>query len=186
MDRSLTNIEFFAYEGEVWYRLLDGTIEKLHESDSEILDELIEHIATFYPKAHEALCAEYKGCALNRSYFRYRIATRFIRCNFAQLDNIPDFSGNCLCSFEFVQCPLRGECRHERIICRPEFDHKLSAAEMPVLRLWFSGLSPDDIADRLHLSPHTVNNHIRHAYQRLNIHSRAEFVLYATQNNLFS
>lgn len=186
MNRPLTNTEFFAYEGEVWYRLPDGTIDKLREADSEILNELIEHIATFYPKAYEALCLEYKGCALNRSYFRYRIASRFIRCNFAQLDNIPDFSDNCRCSFEFVQCPLRGECRHERVICRPEFDHKLSSAEMPVLRLWFDGLSLDDIADRLHLSPHTIHNHIRHAYQRINIHSRAEFVLYASQNHLFS
>ncbi|MDE5971861.1 MAG: helix-turn-helix transcriptional regulator [Muribaculaceae bacterium] len=183
---SLTNIEFFAYEGEVWYQSSDGSIEKLQESNSEIIDELIDHIATFYPKAHNALCSEYKGCALNRSYYRYRIVSRFIRCNFAKLDNIPDFSPNCRCSFEFVPCPLRGECRHERVICRPEFDHKLSAAEMPVLRLWFNALSIDDIADRLCLSPHTVNNHIRHAYQRLNIHSRAEFVRYASQNHLFS
>lgn len=186
MNRPLANIEFFAYESEVWYRLPDGTIDKLRESDSAILDDLIEHIATFYPKAHEALCTEYKGCALNRSYFRYRIASRFIRCNFAQLDNIPDFSANGSCSFEYVQCPLRGECRYERVICRPEYDHKLSAAEMPVLRLWLDGQSIDDIAERLHLSPHTIHNHIRHAYQRLGIHSKAEFILYASQNHLFS
>ena len=120
MDRPLTNTEFFAFEGEVWYRLPDGSINKLQQTDSEILDELIEHIATFYPKAHEALCSEYKGCALNRSYYRFRIASRFIRCNFAQLDNIPDFSDNCRCAFEFVPCPLRGECRHEKVICRPD------------------------------------------------------------------
>lgn len=186
MDRSLTNTEFFAFEGEVWYRLPDGSINKLQQTDSEIIDDLIEHIATFYPKAHEALCSEYKGCALNRSYYRFRIASRFIRCNFAQLDNIPDFSDNCCCAFEFVPCPLRGECRHEKVICRPEFYHKLSAAEMPVLRLWFNGLSIDNIAERLCLSPHTIHNHIRHAYQRLNIHSRAEFVRYASQTNLFA
>lgn len=126
-------MEYFSYEDEVWYRLDDGTIDKLRESDSEILDGLIDHISTFYPKAYDALCAEYKGCVLNRSYFRFRIASRFIRCNFAPLDNIPDFSDNRGCSFEFVSCPLRGECRYEKIICRPEFDHKLSAAEIPVL-----------------------------------------------------
>lgn len=186
MERLLTNTEFFAHEGEVWYRLPDSTTARLRESDSEILDELIDHISTFYPKAYEALCSEYKGCALNRSYFRYRVAARFIRCNFAPLDNIPDFSDTTRCTFEFVPCPLRGECRHERVICRPEFDHKLSSAELPVLRLWFDGFSIDDIADRLCLSPHTIHNHIRHAYQRLNIHSRAEFVRYASKANLFS
>lgn len=186
MDRPLTNKEFFTFEGEVWYRLPDKTFNKLRETDSDILDELIEHISTFYPKAYEALSAEYKGCALNRLYYRFRIATRFIRCNFAPLDNIPDFSEDCHCSFEFVPCPLRGECRYERVICRPEFDHKLSSAEMPVMRLWFDGLSIDDIAGQLCLSPHTIHNHIRHAYQRLDIHSRAEFVRYASQTNLFS
>lgn len=186
MDRPLTNCEFFTFESEVWYRLPDRTVHELRETDYDVLDDLIEHIATFYPKAYDALCVEYKGCALNRTYFRYRIASRFIRCNFAPLDNIPDFSDSCRCSFEFVSCPLRGECRYEKIICRPEFDHKLSAAEMPVLRLWFDGLSPDDIAGRLHLSPHTIHNHIRHAYQRLNVHSRAEFVRYVSQTNLFS
>lgn len=185
MNRPLTDTEFFAYEGEVWYRLPDATVDKLRESDSDVLDDLIDHIETFYPKAYDALCSEYKGCALNRSYYRFRIVTRFIRCNFAPLDNIPDFSNNSRCSFEFVPCPLRGECRHERVICRPEFDHKLSVAEMPVLRLWFNGLAIDDIAEQLCLSPHTIHNHIRHAYQRLNIHSKAEFVRYATQTNLF-
>lgn len=185
MERLLTNTEFFAYEGEVWYRLPDTSIHKLSESDSEIIAELIEVISTFYPKAYDALCLEYKGCALNRTYYRYRIVTRFIRCNLAQLDNIPDFSDHCLCAFEFVSCPLRGECRYDKVICRPEFDHKLSPAEFPVLELWYTGLSEEEIADRLCLSPHTVHNHIRHAYQRINVHSRTEFVRYASQNNLF-
>lgn len=185
MDRPLTNTEFFAYEGEVWYRLPDATINKLHESDSEIISELIDHISTFYPKAYDALCTEYNGCAPNRSYFRFRIACGLSVATSRSLTTFQDFSDDCRCSFEFVTCPLRGECRHERIICRPEFDHKLSAAENPVLRLWFNGLSIDDIADQLCLSPHTIHNHIRHAYQRLNIHSRAEFVRYASQNNLF-
>lgn len=186
MNRPLTNCEFFTFEGEVWYRLPDRTFRELRETDYNVLDDLIEHIATFYPKAYDALCSEYKGCALNRSYYRFRIATRFIRCNFSPLDNVPDFSDDCHCSFEFVSCPLRGECRHERVICRPEFDHKLSSAEIPVLRLWFKGRSIDEIAEQLCLSPHTIHNHIRHAYQRLDIHSRAEFVKYAAKTNLFS
>ena len=186
MSRPLTDIEFFSYEGEVWYRHRDSTLNLLREADTNILDALMDTISTFYPKAYEALCAEYKGCALNRSYYRFRIACRFIRCNFAQLDNIPDVADGCQCSFEYVPCPLRGECRHERIICRPEFDHKLSVAEIPVLKLWYNGLSVDEIAAQLCLSPHTIHNHIRHAYQRLNIHTKSEFVRYASQRNLFT
>lgn len=186
MNRPLANTEFFSFESEVWYRRTDSSVSKLQQSDAEIIDELIDYISTFYPKAYEALCSEYNGCAMNRAYYRFRIASRFIKCNLAQLDNIPDFTDDCRCNFEFVPCPLRGECRYEQIICRPEFDHKLSNAELPVMRLWAKGLSIEAISAQLCLSPHTIHNHIRHAYQRLDIHSRVEFVKYASQANLFS
>lgn len=184
MDKPLTNTEFFAYEGEVWYRQADNFI-RLTESHSEIIDDMIEIISTFYPKAYDALCKVYNGCARNKWYYRFRIVARFIRCNFAQLDNVPDISDKGHCAFEFVPCPLRGECPLDRVVCRPEFDHKLSAAELPVMRLWYEGYDKETIAEKLFLSPHTVNNHIRHAYQRTNTHDRAEFVKYAANHNIF-
>ena len=181
----LTDTEFFSYEGEVWIRQ-DGILFRLTESNTDVIDYMIELVSTFYPKAYTALCNTYKGCAMNKWYYRFRIVSRFIRCNFAQLDNIPDISDNSRCSFEFVPCPLRGECKLECVVCRPEFDHKLSAAELPVMHLWFDGKSPDEIAEQLCLSPHTIHNHIRHAYERTGVHSRGEFIKYATQNNLFT
>ena len=53
MYRSLTNTEFFAYEGEVWYRRSDSSIDKLRESDSEILafDTSPEDCVTKYTPA---------------------------------------------------------------------------------------------------------------------------------------
>ena len=65
MDRPLTNIEFFTFEGEVWY-IADGQHRQLRESDNEVIRELIDLIATFYPKAYKALCEEYSGCAGNK------------------------------------------------------------------------------------------------------------------------
>jgi len=184
MKRPLTNTEFFTYEGEVWFRQ-DGGLVHLTESHSEIIDGMIDILSTFYPKAYDALCETYKGCALNKWYYRFRIVTRFIRCNLAQLDNVPDISDTCDCAFEFVPCPLRGECKLDCVVCRPEFDHKLSAAEFPVMRLWYQGEDVKYIADKLCLSPHTIHNHIRHAYQRTDTHTRGEFVKYAAQHNLF-
>ena len=43
----------------------------------------------------------------------------------------------------------------------------------------------DEIADRLYLSPHTVKNHIKSVYIKLNIHEKSEFIQYAHKNNLF-
>lgn len=186
MNRLLNDIEFFTYEREVWVRYLDGSTRQLTESDTTLIDSIIDSLTAFYPKAYKALCSEYKGCTLNHRYFRFRIVSRFIRCNFAQLDNVPDFSSLSGFNFEYIQCPLRGECKHEFVICRPEFNHCLSSAELPVLRLWFEGCSVDEIANALCLSPHTVHNHIRNAYQKLGLHSRSEFVKYASSNKLFS
>ena len=51
--------------------------------------------------------------------------------------------------------------------------------------MWWIAPSKEEIAEQLYLSAHTVNNHIRNAYFRLGIHSKAEFVKYAENNRLF-
>lgn len=186
MSVLLTNIEFFTHENEVWYRRLDGPIVRFLETDRDMVEAIVEHIELFYPKAFSALSEEYRGSAKNLPYYHFRIASRFIRCNFAPQDNIPDFSADGQCTFEYVPCPLRGECRLECVVCRPEFDHKLSPAELRVMRLWCDGRSEQEIANELYISPCTVHNHIASAYRRTDIHSRHEFVAYASKHNLFS
>lgn len=169
----------------MWYR--EGgseSFERLTDGHTEIIDAILEMLSTFYPKAYAALSQEYGGCALNRRYHRYRMVARFVRCNFAQLDTVPDIEGRRM-NFEHVQCPLRGECRYDRVVCRPEFEHRLSPAEEPVMRLWYEGLEESEIGRRLYLSPHTVHNHIRNAYRRTGTHSRAEFTRYANDHNIF-
>lgn len=182
----LTNIEFFTYESEVWLRESDGSMKILNENDYDIISKLIDQISTFYPKAYDALGSEYAGCAANQTYYRYRIAVRFIKCNFSALDNIPDISADKHCNFEHINCPLRGECKYDHVICRPEFDHGLSPAEKKVMALVYEGLTEDAIADRLRLSPFTIHTHVRNAYARLNIHSKSEFIKFSSLNGLFS
>lgn len=186
MKRLLTNIEFFTYANDVMVRTSDGTVKTLSPADKELIDTFCEYLATFYTKAYSALCQEYKQSALNQSYFRYRIVNRFVRCNFGGLDDVNDISESLRCNFEYVPCPLRGECHLDRIVCHPEFNHKLSPSEMQVLRLVYEGLTEDAIGERLRLSPHTIHTHVRNAYARLDIHSKAEFIRYAADNSLFS
>lgn len=186
MNRLLTNLEFFTYSNEVMVRTADGTVRKLSTNDFELIDAFCEYLSTFYSKAYSALCEEYKKSALNQPYFRYRIVSRFVRCNFGGLDDIPDISQSMRCNFEYVPCPLRGECPLDRIVCHPEFNHQLSPAELQVLRLVYDGLTEEAIGEQLRLSPHTIHSHVRNAYARLDIHSKAEFIRYAADNSLFS
>jgi LuxR family maltose regulon positive regulatory protein len=51
---------------------------------------------------------------------------------------------------------------------------RLSTHEMRILRLMGDNLSPDDIAVRLRISISTVRTHVRHIYEKMNVHTRAE------------
>jgi DNA-binding CsgD family transcriptional regulator len=50
----------------------------------------------------------------------------------------------------------------------------LRPRELAILRLYQEGLSTDQIAELLVLSPHTIRTHVRNARRRLNVNSRNE------------
>jgi two-component system nitrate/nitrite response regulator NarL len=56
---------------------------------------------------------------------------------------------------------------------------KLTRRESGVLRLLAQGLTQDEIAARLEISPKTVSTHIEHVLQKLGVHSRAQAVALA-------
>ena len=55
---------------------------------------------------------------------------------------------------------------------------KLSARESEILHLLAYGHTADSIAKKLVISPYTVNTHIRHIYEKMQIHKRAELLNY--------
>jgi DNA-binding CsgD family transcriptional regulator len=57
----------------------------------------------------------------------------------------------------------------------------LTGAEAQVAALVSDGNTNHEIADRLFLSPHTVNSHLRHIYGKLDIKSRAELARIVTE-----
>jgi two-component system nitrate/nitrite response regulator NarL len=56
---------------------------------------------------------------------------------------------------------------------------KLTRRESDVLRMLAQGLTQDEIAGRLEISPKTVSTHIEHVLQKLGVHSRAQAVALA-------
>jgi DNA-binding CsgD family transcriptional regulator/tetratricopeptide (TPR) repeat protein len=50
----------------------------------------------------------------------------------------------------------------------------LSESELRVVRLVAKGLSNREVADRLYLSPHTVDSHLRHSFAKLGVSNRIE------------
>jgi DNA-binding CsgD family transcriptional regulator len=50
----------------------------------------------------------------------------------------------------------------------------LTTSELDVARLVAEGLTNREVAERLFISPHTVNSHLRHMFTKLGINSRVE------------
>jgi DNA-binding CsgD family transcriptional regulator len=50
----------------------------------------------------------------------------------------------------------------------------ITASELAVARLVAEGLTNREVAERLFVSPHTVNSHLRHVFSKLGINSRVE------------
>lgn len=180
----IRGIEFFTFEEDVWYRKPDGGQHKLTEHD-ETVRELHGFISEFYPAALAKLEERFKKFSSNIVYYRYKIVRMFCKCNFGLIDNVPDIDACGLVHFEHVPCPMRGDCPFENIVCHPKFNSQISEAEMRVLELLHRCTPRDEIAVQLCLSPHTVNNHIKNAYQRIGVHKDAEFIVYASKHNLF-
>ena len=63
---------------------------------------------------------------------------------------------------------------------------ELSDREVEVLQLTADGLLPGEVAQRLHLSIHTVKNHLRHAMSKLDAHTKLEAVVTAIRARLIS
>jgi RNA polymerase sigma factor (sigma-70 family) len=59
--------------------------------------------------------------------------------------------------------------------------HSLPQREREVLQMLADGRSVADIASRLHLSTHTVRNHIRRAMKHLGVHTRLDAVVAAAR-----
>ncbi|MBI2706440.1 MAG: response regulator transcription factor [Actinobacteria bacterium] len=61
---------------------------------------------------------------------------------------------------------------------------RLSQREFQVLALLGVGASTVQMANRLHVSPHTIRSHVRHVLEKLGAHSKLEAVAIATREGL--
>lgn len=68
----------------------------------------------------------------------------------------------------------------------PSFLQNLTRREREVLELLVVGVSRDDIAARLFVSPHTVRTHVQHLHERAGVHSTVALVARAREAGLGS
>lgn len=181
----MTGIEFyFTPKGEVMVTDEHGT-RQLKQSDRSFISEIITRMGIFWPGALKDASIEYAEKRFNIPLFEFMIVRRFLKCNFGKFDSTMDIDQMGNFHFEEVECPLRGECKHEGIICKPKFNSALSERELDVMKAFYEGLDETYIADKQCISIETVRTHKRNAFRRISVHSLAEFFQYARNNNLF-
>lgn len=66
----------------------------------------------------------------------------------------------------------------------PRADYGLTDREREVLELLVDGRTQRGIAERLYVSEHTINTHIRNIYSKLHVHSRSGAVAKAVRERL--
>lgn len=183
--KELANIEFYnAPGGKIEFRSKNG-VQTYKEEDVNITNEMFVRIEEDYPDAFKALIEKYKTSRNNIHYFKYKVVRLFIRCNFGRYDNVNDIDVFGNFNFEYVACPLEGECPLYNIVCNPKFNVNLSIRELEIMKLYTEGCKTAEIAGRLFLSIDTVRTHKRNAMQRVGVHSLSEFVDYAHRNKIF-
>lgn len=171
----LERIEFYNSPcGAVHVKPEDSPMYILDESHTDLIQSLLSEINEMYPDAFERLSAIYSASSLNKTYFEFRMAHRFCRCNFGLYDTMSwDIDEFCTWHFEQVPCPMRGQCPDEGVICHPKLKTKLSERELEIAKLLCT-ITADEICDELHLSIRTVYNHIRAIKIRLKLKTTAQ------------
>lgn len=169
-------VEFWnTPEGKVHYRVSGDEKEKEFTiEDREIIDVVIRSLEQFFPDALERLQSNNVQSKPNYSFYRYRIADDFIRCNFGQRDNLHYDIDNGMFSIEEVVCPRRGVCRDEGVICKPELRSILGREEFKVAFAYTKGFETEEIADRLGKSVKTVKNQLRVVRDKLGLNKTGQ------------
>lgn len=123
-----------------------------------------EAIKSHFPQAYENLCAI---CRPERGFAFARVK-QFIACNFSEKDGIPDIDEDFNFNIEKTACPARGAVC-QLCICSPALNTDISGREKQLLSFFVQGLSEEEIAEALFISPFTVHNHIKNMYRKIGV-----------------
>ena len=174
----LRNIEFTTQpNGEVEIRT-QKTISTLKESDREFITAFLDVWEERYPTAVKNKKIRYAKLAGNKWNFEFHIVRGLIKCNLGGNDNKMDIDEFGNFHFEYVQCPLAGECFEWRESCFPKENLAITDKELRVLEQIALGLKVIEIADVLCLSKFTIEKHTNNMLRKLSVHNNAALVDY--------
>ena len=176
----LRTIEFYnTPDGAVMVKELGKQPYELLPTSYDFVEAMLQKISEHYPDALTAMWRLYAKSQPNRRYFEFRMVDRFCRCNFGRYDQTKmdiDEYGNL--NLEQIDCPLQatGDCPFFGVICKPREMISLTNREIQICKEVAKGLTNNDIAEALQISPFTVLKHRRNIREKLGAANTAQMM----------
>ena len=110
------------------------------------------------------------------------------RCRFGGLDFYPDLKDGVLSEGEYWDCPLRGNCRSEGIICKsPVYNgSKISNEEVKLIQMLATTEKNESISEHMNMPLGSFHLFKKQLYEKLGIQTKQELALIAVRLNLIS
>lgn len=111
---------------------------------------------------------------------------QFAVCNFSGLDHEPDIENGVLQQGEYWDCPKRGICIAEGIICKSLSynGNTLNTVEINMVKLLITDMTNEVIADKLVLALGTFHLFKKTLYKKLKVTTKQELTLIALSLNI--
>lgn len=164
------SIEFFMADNKN-LAMFKGVVTPIADLPDGILSKIEEYIT---PEVGEYLTLLNVNGRISR-------IEKFLSCRYGSLDFTADFADGELKEPEYWHCPNRGKCPVENRLCKLPRD--LSEKEIEYIKLVGNDFSDKIIADKMGLSPKTVEKISYKVRNRLNIFSSRGIAAYAALNN---
>ena len=171
------SLEFFNKGGKTKF-LQSGQVKDLAELPYPIIEKL-KKIISANPELEEELKFHHPDSEWKR-------IEMLCHCRYGGLDFFPDVENGDMKDGDFWNCPLRGSCRSEGIICKnPKINNiEIEPTEVKLMQLLTTSDTNDVIAEKLSLPLGSFHLMKKHLYQKLNVATKQELTLLALKLNI--
>lgn len=181
----IINQEYYLNpKGEIMICDENGTREYCVE-DKSFTARHLQRIAQDFPDVYDALTVFFKSYIINPPKFQFLVVRQFIACRHGVLDSVADVDDNSNLRQEYIHCPIRAMCPMKRVPCEARITTKLGKGEEAVMRMIYEGKTESEIASIRGTSIATVVTQRQNSYNKLGVNSKAEFIILATQKQMF-
>ncbi|MDR6844475.1 hypothetical protein [Flavobacterium granuli] len=170
-------IEFFNDQEETKV-IQNSKVFPLDEASFSVIQILDEEIEKD-PLVKSHLMAMHPDSKIKRT-------KQFVSCRFGGLDYQGDIKDGKLQEGEYWECPLRGNCKSEGILCKlPSYNgQQLQLQEVKLLQLTATNKTNDVIAEELNLPLGSFHKAKKYLYEKLGIQTKQEGAMISIFLNL--